>query len=259
MLPPPIGTIRKNTSITDGSTSSTVQARYAEVLAEQHGAARNRPREQIGDRLVVHFVGDERRAVEHAEHRHDEPDVQQPDHHAEDRRPADRRAVDAERPTRAAIATMRTSDGEHAPGRRAARQKHRPPRPQHLAERQIEDPQRRRHERRSARRGTARHDFTRYWKTACRLSSGDVTSWIAPSSPDAASVGQPRVERVRAAPVCTTTASSSNLQAEHVVVGEELARERARLVGLDVARCADARRSDRESGGRCLRRGSAPG
>ena len=29
--------------------------------------------------------------------------------------------------------------------------------------------------------------FTRYWKTACRLSSGDVTSSIAPSSPDAAS------------------------------------------------------------------------
>ena len=32
MLPPPIGTIRKKTSITDGSTSSTVQARYARYL-----------------------------------------------------------------------------------------------------------------------------------------------------------------------------------------------------------------------------------
>ena len=29
--------------------------------------------------------------------------------------------------------------------------------------------------------------FTRYWKTACRLSSGEVTSLISPASPDAAS------------------------------------------------------------------------
>ena len=28
--------------------------------------------------------------------------------------------------------------------------------------------------------------FTRYWKTACRLSSGDVTSSMAPNSPLAA-------------------------------------------------------------------------
>ena len=32
MLPPPVGTIRKKTSITDGNTSSTVQARYAKNL-----------------------------------------------------------------------------------------------------------------------------------------------------------------------------------------------------------------------------------
>ena len=30
--------------------------------------------------------------------------------------------------------------------------------------------------------GPSRH-FTRYWKTACRLSSGDVTSSTAPASP----------------------------------------------------------------------------
>ena len=32
-----------------------------------------------------------------------------------------------------------------------------------------------------------RHCFTRYLKTACRLSSGDCTSSICPASPDAAS------------------------------------------------------------------------
>ncbi len=32
MLPPPVGTIRKNTSITEGSTSSTVQTRYAKYF-----------------------------------------------------------------------------------------------------------------------------------------------------------------------------------------------------------------------------------
>ena len=47
----------------------------------QHGGARNRPREQVGQRLVVHFVGDEE-VPEDAENRHDEPDTQ-PDHHPE--------------------------------------------------------------------------------------------------------------------------------------------------------------------------------
>ena len=45
-------------------------------------------------------------------------------------------------------------------------------------------------------RRAGRHHFTRYWKTAWRLSSGEVTSWIAPMSPDAASRREPRVERV---------------------------------------------------------------
>ena len=86
MLPPPSGTIRKYTSTTDGRMSSTVQRQIREVLAEQDRAARDRPGEEICDGLVVDFVGDQRGAVEHAEHRHDEPHVQQPDHHAEDRR-----------------------------------------------------------------------------------------------------------------------------------------------------------------------------
>ena len=42
-----------------------------EVLANQHGPARNRPREQVGQRLVLDLVGHQRRAVEHAQHRHD--------------------------------------------------------------------------------------------------------------------------------------------------------------------------------------------
>ena len=39
------------------------------------------------------------------------------------------------------------------------------------------------HRRRVTVRG---HVFTRYWNTACRLSSGEVTSWMVPSSPLAA-------------------------------------------------------------------------
>ena len=87
--------------------------------------------------------------------------------------------------------------------RRADHQHHEngAPRPEHLAEREIEDPQRRRQEARGAagwrRAGGAsvlqvmlglivRH-LTRYWNTAWRLSSGDVTSSITPYSPLAAS------------------------------------------------------------------------
>ena len=68
----------------------------------------------------------------------------------------------------------RTDDERHENG--AAR-------PQHFAERQIEHPPR------GAEVGhlALAHCFTKYLKTAWRLSSGDCTSSIAPASPDAAS------------------------------------------------------------------------
>src|SRR5206468_880109 len=67
------------------------------------------------------------------------------------------------------------------------REKHRADRPHHLAERQIANARRGYRQRghrcwirrsivRDARGKAGRHDFTRYWNTACRLSSGDVTS-----------------------------------------------------------------------------------
>ena len=77
--------------------------------------------------------------------------------------------------------------------------------------------------------------FTRYWKTACRLSSGDVTSSIAPHSPVAAMLGQPGVELV-GLPGLDDHRARLEPQADHVVVRQELARERARVVGADVDR-----------------------
>ena len=54
-----------------------------EILADDDRAPRDRPREQIRDRPVLDFVGDQRRAVERAQHRNDESQIQQPDHPAE--------------------------------------------------------------------------------------------------------------------------------------------------------------------------------
>ena len=52
--------------------------------AEQYRAALNRSREEVRDRLVLHLVGDERGAVENAQHRNDEAQEEKPDHHPED-------------------------------------------------------------------------------------------------------------------------------------------------------------------------------
>ena len=90
-------------------------------------------------------------------------------------------------------------DQQRNQDRRADDQRHedRAPRPEHLAERQVEDRARLDAGSRApagcGRRvggfglSRGRHYFTRYWKTAWRLSSGDVTSSIAPNSPLAAS------------------------------------------------------------------------
>ena len=52
--------------------------------------------------------------------------------------------------------------------------------------------------RRSAVCGLLRHYcLTRYLNTASRLSSGDMTSWIVPTSPLAANCGEPGIELVR--------------------------------------------------------------
>ncbi len=56
---------------------------------------------------------------------------------------------------------------------------------------------------------------------------------MAPSSPEAAIVGQPRVERVRPGGLDDQRAAFE-FQAEHVIVGEQRAGERARFVSLHV-------------------------
>ena len=82
-------------------------------------------------------------------------------------------------------------------------------------------------------RGRHRH-FTRYWKTACRLSSGEVTSSIAPASPVAARLGQPRVERVGLRR-SGRPPRPARTQAEHVVVRPGTRRASARgSLGADV-------------------------
>ena len=54
------------------------------------------------------------------------------------------------------------------------------------------------------------HYFTRYWKTACRLSSGDVTSSIAAELARWRPARSAARRTRRACAVCTTTAPSSN-------------------------------------------------
>ena len=116
-----------------------------DVLAYEHRAAPNRAREQIRDRLVLDLVGDERRAVEDAEHRHDEPQEQQPDHHAEDGRVVHALAVDPERRHAHRIhdAYDRGNEDRTADDNR---QEYCAARPEHLAQRQLEDTPRAAHE-----------------------------------------------------------------------------------------------------------------
>ena len=170
-----------------------------QVLAEQHRAARDRPGEEIGDRLVLDLVGDQRRAVEHAEHRHDEPEEE----HARSscrRWPGRRRAAPL---TRSAGHADGLDDPDEqrpaAPGRRRpaamkiVRRDHsispsdRSKIGRGAAQRRRAGPRTRR-SRSTGGRGRHRH-FTRYWKTACRLSSGEVTSSIGA---DLAGRGQAR-------------------------------------------------------------------
>ena len=75
--------------------------------------------------------------------------------------------------------------------------------------------------------------FTRYWKTACRLSSGEVTSSTPPASPRRGQLRQPRIEHVRLLRLHDQR-TRLELQAQHVVVGQEPPRERARVRRLDV-------------------------
>ena len=48
--------------------------KIGQVLPEQHRPAGNGPREQVGNGLVFDLVGHQRRAVEHSQHGHDEPE-----------------------------------------------------------------------------------------------------------------------------------------------------------------------------------------
>ena len=125
-------------------------------------------------------------------------------------------------------------------------------RPQHLAQRQVEDARRRRAERHDGRRG---HCFTRYLKTACRLSSGDVTSSMTPASPDAAMLRQPRVERVGPRRLDDDRARLEP-QADDTVLGQERARQRPRIVGAHEDRVRMRVDQLADLSARCLRRGS---
>ena len=114
-------------------------------------------------------------------------------------------------------------------------------RPQHLAEREIEHAARRVEERHAAEgsdscaAGVAGHCFTRYLKTACRLSSGDCTSSICPASPRRRQLGQPRIESVGPRRLDDHRVLLE-LHAEHIVFGEEPARQRARIRAAHVDR-----------------------
>ena len=165
-----------------------------QVLAEQHRRPGHRPREQVGDGLVFHFVGDQRRSVKDTEYRHDEPEIHPPDQHAEQHDAADPLAVDGER---RAPPDVDDAEDEREQYRRTKHhdQEERAARPEHLAERQVEHARDGSAERGDARLGTSAHGgahgfvhgFTRYLNTACRLSSGDVTSSMGPALPAAAS------------------------------------------------------------------------
>ena len=72
---------------TDGSTTSDVQTRYARYLPTRNSPSGDWPGEEIGDRLVLDLIGDERGAIEHAEHGHGKAEVERPDHQTEDTGP----------------------------------------------------------------------------------------------------------------------------------------------------------------------------
>jgi hypothetical protein len=140
-----------------------------EEFSDQDRTALNRAREEIGDGLVIDFVGHQRRAVEDAEHRDDESQEQHPHDRAEDAEAGDTLAVDAQR--RHAERLDRLHDqGQQDRSTDDERHEDRSPRPEHFAERQIENPARCLEERHPAegrqRRGVAVHCFTRYLKTA---------------------------------------------------------------------------------------------
>ncbi len=69
--------------------------------------------------------------------------------------------------------------------------------------------------------------FTRYLNTACRLSSGDVTSSTAPLAPGRDQLGEPRVELVGLAGF-DDDGAGLEAQADDVGARQELAREAAR-------------------------------
>ena len=152
---------------------------------------------------------------------------------------ADRpRAVDAEAPTLDASSTTIRSDRAPArPGRRRSSARNTERRDQSIcAERQIEDAQRRR-ERATADGGSggSAHALHQILEDGLQVVVGRRDFVNRAESPDAASVGEPRVEGIRPRRLDDHRAVLEP-QAEHVVVGEELARERARLIGFDVDR-----------------------
>ena len=166
--------------------------------------------------------------------------------------PADALAVDAQRRH---AEHLEHPDDQREQHRAADDERHEDgaARPQHLAEREIEDAARRRRQNDIRWPWRRRHCFTRYRKTACRLSSGDCTSSMLPGLAGRGQLGQPRVEAIGPRRLDDHRAGLE-LQAQHVVFGEEPARQRARIGAAHVTRCADACRSGRGSGGRCLRR-----
>jgi len=114
-----------------------------EVLAENNRATRDRAREQIGDGLVLDFIRNQRRSIEHAERGHDEPEIENRDGGAEHRFAVDASAIDGEH---GGAVDERESRHDREHDGRAGSQRHEQGSacPEHLAERELEDPPRRR-------------------------------------------------------------------------------------------------------------------
>jgi hypothetical protein len=93
---------------------------------------------QVRDRLVLDFVGHQRGAVKDTEDRHDEAQEEHPDHHAKNAEPGDPLPVDAQRRHAERFDGL---DDQREHHRAADDERHEDgaSRPQHLAQRKIED------------------------------------------------------------------------------------------------------------------------
>ena len=84
-----------------------MQARYARYFPIEHRAAPDRARKEIRDGLVFDFVRNQRRAVENAQNRNDEADVEEPHHHPEQPGPPTRAPLSEKRQNGVVAVTIR--------------------------------------------------------------------------------------------------------------------------------------------------------